>query len=444
MKKQLISLIIISLLIFCLIPFNSVSMKDFSSNSKSNTNLLKGGWLEIQDGVRILHVSGDHYEMGYQHGYLLKDECQQNLRAFLSDASSSVSYEQLLDMWYEMEPFIPTEYLNELHGIADGADTCFEDLAAAYMTIPWGDRGCFGFAASGSATIDGDLYHARSFDLPYLIKDNESGNYVYENSVLIIRNPDDGYPSVAPSIAGSATGGGGFNTEGISIGTQVCWSSDYTYSGTPMMIRILMVLDHASSLDEAVNIINTNRTMGYNFIISDAYEKKGVAVEQNANDFYVGFWNNETEENPPFWQLDDVIRRTNFFIDPTIADTQRDSYKPNGFINFIKLVLRTDIFFAVWMNYKVTSTEIEKKLGKLDVNTSLQVLRDAYSGKTNLLLFIIKKLAYGTSFLEAWNQWATNAKTGDFSVSFASREKNACESEIHFFNLNTLLSAQPP
>jgi len=28
---------------------------------------LDGGWVEEQDGVTILHVSGTHYDMGYQH-----------------------------------------------------------------------------------------------------------------------------------------------------------------------------------------------------------------------------------------------------------------------------------------------------------------------------------------------------------------------------------------
>ena len=34
---------------------------------------MNGGWYEEIDGVKILHVSGTYYDMGYQHGYLLKD-----------------------------------------------------------------------------------------------------------------------------------------------------------------------------------------------------------------------------------------------------------------------------------------------------------------------------------------------------------------------------------
>ncbi|HEY1066008.1 MAG TPA: hypothetical protein VGE52_07855, partial [Pirellulales bacterium] len=31
------------------------------------------GWLERVDGLLVLHVEGTPYEMGYQHGRLLKD-----------------------------------------------------------------------------------------------------------------------------------------------------------------------------------------------------------------------------------------------------------------------------------------------------------------------------------------------------------------------------------
>ena len=36
------------------------------------------GWLERVDGQLVLHVKGTPYEMGYQHGALLKQHCTEN------------------------------------------------------------------------------------------------------------------------------------------------------------------------------------------------------------------------------------------------------------------------------------------------------------------------------------------------------------------------------
>ena len=141
---------------------------------------------------------------------------------------------------------MPQEYLDEIQGMADGAEISFEEIVAAYMVVVEGDLGCFGFSAWGHATKDSKLYHARSFDQPMDIQDPVSGKLAHENSVLVVRNPDDGYASLCPSVAGAMHGGGGINEQGIAIGQQVCWSKDYTFEGIPAQYRTQMVLDYAA------------------------------------------------------------------------------------------------------------------------------------------------------------------------------------------------------
>ena len=51
---------------------------------KNNSDSLNNGWLEVLNGVKILHLSVSNYEMGFQHGALLKEEVKQNVRAFLN------------------------------------------------------------------------------------------------------------------------------------------------------------------------------------------------------------------------------------------------------------------------------------------------------------------------------------------------------------------------
>ena len=42
------------------------------------------GWLEEVGGYPVLHLKGTPYEIGYQHGALLKDRVHSNLRGILS------------------------------------------------------------------------------------------------------------------------------------------------------------------------------------------------------------------------------------------------------------------------------------------------------------------------------------------------------------------------
>ncbi|MDH7506949.1 MAG: C45 family autoproteolytic acyltransferase/hydrolase [Candidatus Thermoplasmatota archaeon] len=436
MKKKIPVTIICFLLIFTILPVKGV---------KNNTDLLSGGWLEERNGVKILHLSGSNYEMGFQHGVLLKEEVKQNIRAFLNYANNSnITYEYLLEIWNEMKDYVPQVYIDEIQGIADGAEISFLDIAVANMVITVGDMGCFGISAWKNATVDGKLYHARSFDLPFNIKDPKTGKYAHENSVIIIRKPDNGFASINPSIAGSMHGGGGVNDQKIAIGQQVCWSKDYTLHGTPGQFRVQMVLDHSSNISEAINILINNKDMGWNFIVSDGKIPIGYAVETTGNYFYYGTHDNPVEGITPFWNIDNVVRRTNFFIDKTTASTQRKNYDPSGFISFIKLVLRTDVFFAVWRSYKVVSEGIEKNHGLMDLNNTMTMIRDCYSGKTDLLLKLIVTLAKGTSFNRAWNMWVADPENGDMVVCFASRNKIAFENNVYYFNFYELLNADPP
>src|SRR6187401_2728283 len=47
------------------------------------------GWLEMIDGYPVLHLKGTHYEMGYQHGALLKEHVQQNLTYIVVDKAKA-------------------------------------------------------------------------------------------------------------------------------------------------------------------------------------------------------------------------------------------------------------------------------------------------------------------------------------------------------------------
>ena len=80
MKKRISCIFVLLLLIFTSIHASQYMIFFTKAN---NQNQLDAGFLIKQDGVTILYQNGSCYEMGFQHGYLLKEEIEENYRAFL-------------------------------------------------------------------------------------------------------------------------------------------------------------------------------------------------------------------------------------------------------------------------------------------------------------------------------------------------------------------------
>ena len=439
--------IMIILLIIIILFSNTISTKELIKNEIENKydKILSKASIEIIDNVTILHLNGSYYEMGYQHGNLLKEQVKQNYRAIMHFAEQkNVSIDELVDIWNIMKNYIPQEYLDETQGLADGSDLPIDYINIANMLqIVIGTKlyACSGFSIWGSSTIDGNIIHGRSFDYPRWIQDPITGKYVQENQILLIRKPDNRYASMTPSLAG-LYGGGGINENGVVFGSLGSWSNDYSYYGTPMRIIIPMLLDKATNAEEAINILILNRTIGYNAIISDAKKNIGFVVEQTRNITYIGTWNNSVESNYPFYSIKDVVRRSNLFINTSTALTQRQIYNPSS---LLLMLLGLNDYYPMFIQYEALSRGIEKRYGNLDLNSSMDVLREVYSGHNHLIILFLHKInpideiAKHYGYLEAINQWVLSPKTGDMLISFADANKRAWENPVHYFNFYDLL-----
>jgi len=77
MKRALLSLVLVSVLLSGVSSFSSpaiaVTTTFHNSYPNGNSTIIETsgeGFLEERDGLKILHVKGSAYEMGYQHGVL--------------------------------------------------------------------------------------------------------------------------------------------------------------------------------------------------------------------------------------------------------------------------------------------------------------------------------------------------------------------------------------
>jgi len=196
-----------------------------------------------------------------------------------------------------------------------------------------------------------------------------------------------------------------------------------------------MVLDHASTLEEAIEIINSNKTIGLNFIISDGNKREAVVVEQSANYTYVGTWDNPVESASRYWAIDHVVRRGNCFLDTVLSDTQNKIwFKQNSFLMWL--------FSPVLRQYVALSKGIEQNLGSLDLNSSMAMIRSVYKCRTDIFFFFLHKIILRRT-IPTWDQWVACPETGDMVVSFAQDGKSAYDSPIIYVNLFQLLNSEP-
>jgi isopenicillin-N N-acyltransferase like protein len=243
------------------------------------------GWLETIDGYPVLHLKGSPYEMGFQHGALLKESVRENMHNILDVQGGTdiklgpftVKPRWLMDTIPIVErPYVPDRYLDEMSGLAAGADLKREDIIAGNF-VPELFH-CSGFAIMNSATTDGTLYHGRVLD--YAIR-----WHLQEHAVLIVAEPEGSIPFVNVSYAGFIGSVTGMNARHVSIGEM---GGDGTghWRGMPMALLVREALEKAGDLDTAIGVFRDHpRTCQYFYVIADGNTNRAVGMEASWNEF---------------------------------------------------------------------------------------------------------------------------------------------------------------
>jgi len=226
------------------------------------------GWLESRAGKLVLHVAGTPYEMGYQHGVLLRKQIRQLVtRLYAVGATQAIlepdspALPRLKEAYQKCLPYIPKDILEELRGLADGAQLPLEQIRTVNM-IPELFH-CSGFALWGRATKGGVLYHGRILD--YAI------DIGYQNyAVIIVAHPKGKHAFINVSYCGFIGSVTGTNDQQVSFG-EMGGGGVGLWNGMPMTFLMRKGLEEADSLEEGVKIFReTPRTCEYFYVISDA------------------------------------------------------------------------------------------------------------------------------------------------------------------------------
>lgn len=226
------------------------------------------GWLERRAGNLVLHLAGTPYEMGRQHGALLRPQIQALVtRLYAVGAAQALldpdkpALGRLKEAYEKCLPHIPKDILEEMRGLAEGAQLPIEQVRTVNM-IPELFH-CSGFALWGRATKDGTLYHGRILDYAMEIG--------YHNfAALIVQHPEGKNAFVNVGYTGFIGSVTGINEKKVAFG-EMGGRGEGLWDGMPMAFLMRKGLEEADSLDEGVAIFrDTPRTCEYYYVISDA------------------------------------------------------------------------------------------------------------------------------------------------------------------------------
>ncbi len=263
--------------------FSSLSRLSISQRRATRPRL-KNSYIFPKDGWTYVHLEGTPAEIGFQHGYLLSAEIEDNSRVYHLEGEHESGRDWTFfrdaaqtEIWPHIEP----EYQAELQGIAAGlkarhstldlwdvvAINAYEELSDYYL--PWLNHRthhpnppadvppgrCSAFIATGSATKDGQIVLAHSNWSSYI--EGERWNIVFDIA------PTAGHRILMDGTAGMITSGDDFgvNSAGLMIAeTTLPRFEGWNPAGTPEFVRARKAMQYAASIDDYVATMRETTT----------------------------------------------------------------------------------------------------------------------------------------------------------------------------------------
>jgi len=259
------------------------------------------GWI-------YLHIEGQPYERGYQHGHLMATEIPEYMErcaALLGSKEHWKDYRTTANALF-LRGF-DREILEEMQGIADGASDAgarwedrridLMDIVVANVTVemgelnsavsstatgleglglrkpPYADRKadsvtdhCSAFAATGPATRDGKMVIGHVTWWPLTLAE--------QTNVLLDIKPVSGHRVLMQSYPGGIESGTDWyqNDAGMVLTETTIVQTPFNVEGTPVAFRARMAIQYGGNIDEMVHYLGTRNNGLYTneWIMGDA------------------------------------------------------------------------------------------------------------------------------------------------------------------------------
>ncbi len=334
------------------------------------------GRYEQHDYIKVVFLRGTPYQMGRQHAELLYDALLQGRDYVENDAMLSIMLEYAKTMKLNevaRENSYPST-LEECQGLVDGLGDAWS--MDECLILNYGDvvverlkqsgLGCSQFVATGPATADGELLHGRNLDWWKV-------DYIEQNPIIFVREPDGGIPWMAVGFPANMSPYTGMNLDGIAVSSNEVSSpleTEVKDSGRSHVQMVREILRSCSSLQEAEAFLqDQDHCSAETLVVSDGVEQKAAAFEMTAYSFAARRLND-----------DRVLWATNHFTDPSMLDAQEPQAPGtsswNRYARLEQLLMPNPTRDATGAS--------DVTYGELDPAAGVEILRDTYNVYTHL------------------------------------------------------------
>lgn len=403
--------------------------------------------------LMLIDLRGDTpFDIGYAYGRLLAAEIAKTFDVFMDYAIPSfVERSVAIDFFaFQFDGFLakhtPAAFIEELKGfekagsdlghprigkmmramiaLANGPGdsrqwwTILDEEIRRAVDGPFDIHtfGCDYFAVWGAdRTTDGHVLSSRNLD--WLSKTGiDAGKLiaVYNGSYATV-----GYAGLDIALAG-------MNSRGVTAHQMNLMNSAVTFEGLPWGLRLRMVLDQATTIEDAARIIgDTANSVSVNLGITSASSGRGIAVETVSNRTTF-FADNDPRELASSYgrPLKDAVFRSNHVYDPIIRLTETCN---------VTLGSDTEV------RYLLQSTLIEQfsAVGKIDFPDALEIASAVGCASAANVMSI----AFHPDALELYAAWEqlTERPAADSSDG-ADKWTPACQSPYIHLDLSKFLN----
>lgn len=380
---------------------------------------ISNGSLATKNGQWILRLSGTPYEMGYQHGKLLREEIERNIATYLenppadeADRAKATSFAQALP---NLLSFVPKRFQEEMKGIADGSGIPLKKILTLNLFPEMFH--CSGITASQEATIGGALYHAR-------ILDYSVGKKLQETAVLMFVKPNEGASFVNVSYAGFIGSVTGMNSHKIAMG-EIGGDGYGNWNGIPMSFLIRDILERATTLEEARNILTSSpRTCEYYYIVSDGKSNQSFGCYATLDQIHF-------IEPGTTYAMAASTNPEKAFLTPSSTSPYQTLLlqEDKTHIGLIHQQLPHCVMMTGFKHperYPIMAERMEKNYGKIDVQKLMEIIKSPVSRPSNLhnAIFAPAELKLWVSHAGPNDEPACDQPYFEFSFEELSRKAN--------------------
>ncbi len=246
------------------------------------------------DNIKIVYLKGSPFEIGYAHGKLMKNEIEDQVKFWLYYGKlrflgTNYGINLVTERAKEVEQHIPSEYLEELHGISVGSNLDYDTLlminTLSTTAYSFRGHGCTSFAFKDQRS---NIVRSRNLDWSTgSTKDFVSGETVY------IVKPDSGFGFFIinrPGWIGAMTA---MNEMGMTFGDHYLPGiRQKTWNKMPQNILHRKAIQYSKTIDDVEQLFTQHTP--YSITLYLVSSKSGAAVFEMANDKFVRI---DMEEN---------------------------------------------------------------------------------------------------------------------------------------------------